>query len=212
MQFTYGAQVFTASGQDAGRITHVVLDPTTKTITHIVVRKGLLFAEEKVVPFELFAIANPREVTLRADAGDLTRLLPFRESYYITIETSPVANGDAPMITGGGWYLNPSAETKQDTTGWRGFKHVRREKENIPENTVALQERVRVISGDGQHVGIIESVLTRDSIAYATHVVIVSGLLVKTRKIMPTAWFRFIEADRIYLARNATRLQTLQEY
>jgi uncharacterized protein YrrD len=43
----------------------VVLDPQTKKAIHIVVRKGFLFTEDKVVPISFISDATEDRVTLR---------------------------------------------------------------------------------------------------------------------------------------------------
>jgi sporulation protein YlmC with PRC-barrel domain len=40
MQFKGGADVLTASNDTVGKVDRVVLDPRTKQVTHLVVRKG----------------------------------------------------------------------------------------------------------------------------------------------------------------------------
>ena len=46
MQFKENARVITAGGQKVGRIDRVVLDPKSKELTHLVVKKGFLFTRE----------------------------------------------------------------------------------------------------------------------------------------------------------------------
>lgn len=218
MQFSEGAQVFTADGEEVGRITHVVLDPLEKSVSHIVVRKGLIFTEDKVIPIDLFETANPDQVTLREDAGDLERLPPFREAHYVSVETARTTGGDAPIGAGGLYWYPPADMAASDEFSRIEYPHaperryVESEKENIPEGTIALQAGARVISADDQLVGIIESVLTQADTGYASHVVIAQGLLLKTRKFVPTAWFRLVEKDTVYLSVDAALLERLPEY
>ena len=40
MQFKENTHVYTAGGQDVGKIKRVVVDPNTKDLTHLVVQKG----------------------------------------------------------------------------------------------------------------------------------------------------------------------------
>src|SRR5574341_1521242 len=101
MQFQQDVSIVAANGQEVGHIDRVVVDPQTKAVTHIVVRKGFLFKEEKVVPMDLIADATEERITLRADAGDLEALPPFEEKHYIQSE-----GGTAPTISPSG--LAPS--------------------------------------------------------------------------------------------------------
>ncbi len=67
MQFTEGAQVFTPDNKVVGKITHVVFNPVTKEATHVVVRRGWLFSEDKVIPLNWFTIAEPERAILNED-------------------------------------------------------------------------------------------------------------------------------------------------
>ena len=40
MPFSHGASVFSTQGKEVGRIDRVMIDPKTKKVTHIVIRKG----------------------------------------------------------------------------------------------------------------------------------------------------------------------------
>ena len=86
MQLKPDTQVVTADGKRVGAIDRVVLKPDTKEVTHVVVQKGFLFSEDKVVPLSLIGPATADKVTLRPDAGDLQELPNFEESYYIPVE------------------------------------------------------------------------------------------------------------------------------
>lgn len=82
MEFKQGATVEMPTGDNVGHIARVVLDPRTKEVTHVVVRKGFLFTEDKVVPTSLIASATEDRVRLREYAGDLRQLPVFEETHY----------------------------------------------------------------------------------------------------------------------------------
>jgi hypothetical protein len=71
MQLKKNAHVHTADQQDAGRVKRVVIDPKTKQITHIVVEKGLLFTEERVLPIRMVADATEEQVTLQGEVNNV---------------------------------------------------------------------------------------------------------------------------------------------
>src|SRR6266545_4349468 len=97
MQFKQGTGVYTSDGRDVGRIDRVVLDPKTKEVTHIVVRKGFLFTEDKIVPLSLIASALEDQVRLRPDAGDLGALPPFEETHYIPVDEAEARGANYPV-------------------------------------------------------------------------------------------------------------------
>jgi sporulation protein YlmC with PRC-barrel domain len=209
MQLKRDSTVFTASGQEVGRVDRVVLDPETKEVTHVVVRKGLFFAQDKVVPIRLIANATETRAILREDAGDLQALPNFEETHFVAGNEpepgnhSPVANyrpsiiPDALSIPGGG------------ASRASGSAHITQIKENIPEGTVALKEGAKVITSDGKHVGTVEQVHTDPQAGRATHLIISKGVLLKERKRVPADWVSEVKADEIHLSVAAHAIDEL---
>jgi uncharacterized protein YrrD len=210
MQFKDGTNVYTADGDQVGRIDRVVIDPRTKEVSHVVVRKGLLFTEDKVVPLELIAGATEDMVTLRDDAGDLDVLPHFEESHYVPMSEADQATTYAPGYAspvywyppfGGAWYGAPVYPEVTYTT---------RTEQNIPEGTVGLKEGAKVVSADGDHVGNVERIFTTGD--RATHMLISQGLLFKEKKLIPTLWISTITEDEVKLGVNSGMLERLPAY
>ncbi len=99
MQFKQGTKVYTSDGKDVGSVDRVVLHPKTKEVTHIVIRKGFLFSEDKIIPLALIDSTTDDRVTLRGIASDLDTLLPFEETHYIPLDKGEISNADYPV----GW-------------------------------------------------------------------------------------------------------------
>ena len=108
MQFKDGTAVFTSTGEEVGHIDRVVIDPGTKEVTGIVVRKGFLFTEDKVVPISLIAAATDERVTLREDAGDLQALPDFEETHYIAYDDERARDGKLQLadLEGGSFTIS----------------------------------------------------------------------------------------------------------
>jgi len=68
MQIQANALVVSADGKDLGHVRRVVIDPRNDQIKDIVVRKGKLFTEDRVVPMELVAETVSEQVRLKIDA------------------------------------------------------------------------------------------------------------------------------------------------
>ncbi len=183
MKFKQNASVSTADGEGVGHIDRVVIAPATKRVTHVVVRKGLLFADDRVVPIGLVAEATDDHINLREGAGDLHDLPIFEESVYVRMT-----------------YPDP---------GPSGPQYAQRVEQNIPEGTVALREGAKVIAEDGKLVGRVEGILTNAETDQATYILISQGFLQKERKLVPAFWAREIEENEIYLAAPANVLETI---
>lgn len=211
MQFKRDTKVYTATGEDVGSVSRVVLNPQTKEVTHVVVQKGFFFTEDKLLPLSLIASATGERVTLRPDAGDLHSLPLFEETRYIPLDAAEARAVAYPpdlamplysyMPLGIGWseYVPPApfrAETEQ----------------NIPSNTVAVKEGARVITSDDRHVGDVERVFTDSALDRMTYFVISQGLILKEKKAVPSSWIRSVTEDEVHLNVGATVFEGLPEF
>ncbi len=91
-------------------------------------------------------------------------------------------------------------------------QYIETTEENIPDNTVALAKGAEVLSMDGDVVGHIDSVVVNDETRIATHIIISQGLLLKSRKLVPTSWFTVIGEDQLRLAVSNHLLESLPDY
>ena len=216
MQLVQDASVVTASGERVGELDRIVIDPRTKEVTHVVVRKGVLFTQDKVVPIDLIASASEEGVVLREDAGDLEALPNFEEEHFVALnedeyarsqyeETAPPSLYWYPPLYGapfGAGRLNPTYPPLYPVEVER----------NIPEGTIALKEGARVISADGDHVGNVEQVLTEPEADRASHFVISSGFLLKEKKLVPVRWVDRIDEEEVRLVVGSDLIERLREY
>ena len=216
MQFKEGAKVFTADGERVGTIDRVVLEPDTKEVTHIVVQKGFLFTEDKVVPMSLVGPATQDRVTLREDAGDLEKLPDFREAHYVPADREPEPQ---PVPGAAHWarslYLYPPVGAWWATSSFADYdrpQYVVKTETNIPEGTVALEEGARVISSDGEHVGDVERIFTDPLEDRATHLLISEGLILKEKRLIPTGWMTSVLEDEVHLSVKSEFVENLPEY
>jgi len=208
MQFKRGADVFTADGRKVGSIDRVVIDPRTREVSHIVIRKGFLFAEDKVVPIDLIAKTTEDRIVLRSDVGDLDALPQFEETHYIPLyDSGTPSTADVPLY----WY------PPVGVLGYPGYVppvpfYVEETERHIPENTVPLKEGSKVISSDGKHVGNVERIFADSQTGRVTHFVISQGLILKEKKLIPATWISSVLEDAVYLTVDTHQLDALPEY
>jgi uncharacterized protein YrrD len=215
MQFKEGTHVYTADQKEVGTVDRVVIDPNTNEITHIVVRKGWLFTEDKVVPTTLIDMAIEDRVQLRAGVQNLDDLPPFEEAYYVT-------PGDGTEGAYGAGYARPLYWNPPIGAAWTGYyggyygyplaPYVAFTEQNIPEGTVGLKEGARVTSADGENVGHVERVFTNDELNRATHLLVAEGWLFKEKRLVPVDWVRSVDEDEIHLSVNARTLESVPAY
>lgn len=215
MELKEGTSVFTASGEEVGKINRFVLDPATNEVTHIVVQKGWLLPEDKVVPLRMISSATEERVVLNEDTGDFDQLPPFEETHYVELTEADTSPEEQPTYRYGPayyWYP-PSGYIGYPAygLGYYGWPLVETQ-QNIPENTVPLQEGSNVISSDDEHVGDVERLFVDPDSNRATHFLISQGLLFKERKLVPAHWVRSVEEDKVHLAVPSRLLERLPAY
>ena len=215
MEFKQDAKVFALDGREVGHVDRVVLDPTTKAVTHIVVRKGFLFTEDRVVPLDLIVAATAEHVTLREDAGDLHALPKFEEPHYVIPEDERIAASDNPAspvypyppLASGSLIGYPTSLNYGEPP------YATYLEQNIPDGAVALKEGAKVFTDDNQPVGNIEQVFTDFWIGdQVTHFLVSKGLLLKEKKLVPISWVSSIGEAEIRLAVSARLLGMLRPY
>jgi uncharacterized protein YrrD len=226
LELKKGANVYTADGDKVGTIERVVLDPRTKEVTHVVVEKGFLFAEDKVVPISLLGPTTDDRVTLREGEHEFDKLPPFIKTEFVRaevespqrVELRPDEGQEVSQPTpyaqpyywypplGVGWWTGIPYPSGLDS------EFVRTDTINIPEGTVALEEGARVVGSDEKQVGDIEEVLTDPETDRVTHFVIAEGLLLKERRLVPANWVDSILEDRVFLCVPSDVVEDLPEY
>jgi sporulation protein YlmC with PRC-barrel domain len=83
MEFERGSEVFSSEGESIGRLRRVVIDPATKKVAALIVERGLLFTEEKLVPLTLVDRVEDDRVILSSSKAGLAELDRFEETHYV---------------------------------------------------------------------------------------------------------------------------------
>ena len=218
MELREGTSVFTPGGEEVGRVNRFVLDPATNEVTHIVIQKGWLLPEDKVVPFELVSSATDEKVVLSDEIGDFDALPPFEETHFIRATDDrpddPTAAPDPDYQYTPAYYLYPA----QSNIGFPGIAlgHYAwpsgEKKRNIPEATVPLKEGTNILSANGDHIGNVERLFLEEGSNRVTHFLVSQGVLFKDRKLIPVDWVKSVEEDNVYLTVPSRVLERLPAY
>ncbi len=215
MELKEGTSVFTPGGDEVGKINRFVLDPATNEVTHIVVQKGWLLPEDKVIPIDMIGTATEERVVLNQTAGDLDQLPAFEETHFVELtdqDFPPPADSSSRYASAYYWYP-PSGYIGYPGfgRGYYGWPPVETTR-NIPADTIPLKEGANVMSADGEHIGDVERLFVDSDSHRATHFLISEGLLFKERKLIPAHWVRSVEEDKVYLAVPSRLLERLPAY
>ncbi|MBT4819434.1 MAG: hypothetical protein HON70_27245, partial [Lentisphaerae bacterium] len=91
MKILFGTSVATRDGKDVGQVKEVIVDPRTRTVTHIVVQEGLLFENDRIVSAEDVERASETAVLLSVSEAELTDLsVDYAEEHFITADVEEV--------------------------------------------------------------------------------------------------------------------------
>lgn len=222
MQFRENAEVLTSTGDLVGRIHRVVIDPKSNAVTHLVVKKGMLFTKDKVIPIEQIEAAKGDEVILKSGPTKPDDFPDFEKTHYVPIDqartyTERGTSGPTPGPKPLAWYypLPGGAWWRRRMGGYPGYPdppYTHRTELNIPENSVPLEEGAKVLSSDGEHVGDVERIYVGEEEQRVTHLLISHGLVSKVRRLIPTMWVEHVLTDSVRLSVNRDFVEDLPEY
>ena len=160
LEVTQDTNVYTARDEHVGSVDRIVIDPVTRRLSHVVVRKGRFFPEDKLIRMEDIATATPERINLRQDVA-LDDLLPFIEQHYVPLDEvdrpARLIDGRAGFVST--WYgpLGVAAPMHADTL-------LAVSERNIPDRLTALQPGVRVFASNHEVVGrLVPVLLERDA-------------------------------------------------
>ncbi len=216
MQIKQGAEVYTAGGDRVGSIDRVAINPRTRAVTHLVVRKGLILRRDKILPVEWLAETGEEKVILRQGAGDLDGLPDYEEQYFVPTDAVPydatVNTGYVPMVY---WYppaLNTAVAPVIDDVRYNETPAHSGSPDTTLGDSIALKEGAAVISSDDQEVGRVEGIQFQADGGQVEHIVVSKGLLQKTRKRIPALWLQTVTGNEVRLAVEAKVLEHVPDY
>ncbi len=193
MEFKRGSSVVSSDGVKMGKLERVVIDPATKKVASLVIERGLLFPEDKLVPVDLVERGDDRQVILKSDRHALEDLNVFEETHYLPL------NEEGEELEAYYWYPPVQGLTDSPYPVLPYPVYVESRRQNIPENYVALREGAHVMDEDGKHVGNLEQVITDPKTEQATHLVVSSGFLSREKKLLPAYWIKDVSENKIFL-------------
>lgn len=213
MEISDNARVFSAHDEHIGKIDRIVIDPITRELSHIVVRSGVFFPDDKVIPVADIATATAERVNL-VTGVDPDQYPPFEEHNYVPL--SPAAFEKAgvsqpatplrPTMPAYVWYgqhgvLPPPHESFIATVASR----------NIPEHAVTIQPGSPVIAHDHEVIGeVAEVIATEDGVA--THIVLKDGGLSSMDRAIPVTFVDRIVEGSVRLAVDGAVVSALPPF
>lgn len=208
------AMVRSPSGEDLGEIERFVINPSTREVSHVVVKQGVIFTEHRVVPVDLIDHVDAEGPVLSADV-DPDDLPPFETEHYVPVDQVTRDRvdsrlGDAsmwryPTLTTGFYPAYPGIgipyRTEPQMTTVRDF--------NIPKGTKVVDDQTPVESASGRVVGTVTEVVIDEDDRLSHLAVAIDGL--EGDRIVPAHWIDSIAESRIVLAVGEESLRHLEQ-
>ena len=192
MDIPLNVEVFCLDGL-CGRSTSVVLQPKTKEVTHLVVKKNGSPHQEILIPVTAVTATTPDSINLRYAKHELAGLQPFIETDYIQVKIPRPADGIYYMMP----YVHPEVETLP-------VKHAA-----IPEDELAVHRGAWVEATDGL-VGRVDEFLMDPENDQITHLVLREGHFWGQKDVtIPVSDKERIEENTVHLIIDKHQIETL---
>jgi sporulation protein YlmC with PRC-barrel domain len=188
-----------------GELADVVIDPTKRRLTHLVVEPQGDHGEAKLVPIELVdADGEPPAISIRCSVAEAGRLRPVEEYAYLRL-------GDTPELEPG-WEIGVESVLAEPYYGYGGGvgvgyetlpagydPHVSMTYDRIPKGEVEIRRASEVTSSDGHGLGKVDGFLV-DEDDHITHFVLERGHLWGKREVtIPISAVASVHTDAVTL-------------
>ncbi|MCK6623594.1 MAG: hypothetical protein DPW09_06130 [Anaerolineae bacterium] len=186
-----GAPVEARDGP-VGRVQQVVLNLGNKRVTALVVRQGMLFGQNIVVPIKAVAEATDKLIHLHLSSDQLQS----QPVHYLPFITASNGYGPGQVV------LSLLGQSHDDTRAGQGVS-------GEPGAIIRAGQRVECRDGDA---GKVHWVLLDGHTGRVTHFVVRQGVLRRRDIMVPVEWVSEYHADHLKLAVDRVALDPLPEY
>jgi osmotically-inducible protein OsmY/sporulation protein YlmC with PRC-barrel domain len=203
--FRIGAPVFALDGR-TGHLDKVVIDPHTRRVTHLVIHRGFLLDEDRVVPVELVERATPDGIFLHLTSQELTRQPLYREERFVgpPPDWEPLPEYLATDVRFWGSPYGGVAPPILPLVEYT-IRH------GIPERTIVLERGTEVRTRD-EAVGEIDHLLVDPMRQEPTHLVVRLDNQPQQPVIVPFEWVEDLGDGYVLLKCTREDLRQLQWY
>jgi sporulation protein YlmC with PRC-barrel domain len=178
-----------------GRSTHIIINPTTEQVTHLVVKEQWPSKIERIVPVGWIAATTRDIIVLNHNREEFTRLNPFNQTDFVQREVSHYATD--PKLTLVWPYTVPAKQIIDD------------EYRTIPQDELAVRRGARVRATDGR-IGQVDEFLVDPESGHISHLVLREGLPWEKKYItVPIADIERIEENTVYLKLDKKSVKSL---
>jgi sporulation protein YlmC with PRC-barrel domain len=194
-----------------GELADVVIDPTTRCVTHLVVQPSRAGEPTRLVPIARARGGDEATIVLDGSAEEIGRLESVQETAYLRLGEFPVDDPD--------WQVG--VEEMLALPYYQGLDalgaepaayddHVMWKYDRIPKGDVEIRRASPVTSSDGHHVGHVDGFVVDDE-AHIAHFVLEHGHLWGKREVViPIGAVARVETDEVVLTLSKDEVGALE--
>ena len=174
----------------------VIIDPTEKKITHIVVKEKHFPHLERIVPVDLIVASTSDSIQLNCNEKVFAKMDEFIEHHFIRSDTPYFEYLPTEYLV---WpYVRPAEVDYRDI-----------QSEHIPRAELAIHRGAQVKSTDGR-VGSVDEFLIDPTNGHVTHLILREGHLWGKKAItIPISQVDHFSDDTVYLKMDKSSIETL---
>jgi sporulation protein YlmC with PRC-barrel domain len=198
-----------------GELADVVIDPTTRRVTHLVVQPRRPSEPTRLVPVERARSDDEADGTIALDASvaEIGRLEPVQETAYLRLDEFPVADPDWEV--GVQEMLALPYYQGLDAVGAEPIAyddHAMWKYDRIPKGEVEIRRASPVTSADGHHLGHVDGFLI-DGDDHIGNLVLEHGHLWGKREVViPIGAVARVETDAVVLTLSKDEVGALESH
>lgn len=178
-----------------GRSTHIVINPATEQVTHVVVKEQWPSPNERMVPVGWIAATTREIIVLNHTREQFAQLDPFNQTDFIQREVPHFAAD--PKLTLVWPYTVPAKQIIEDPH------------RTIPPEELAVRRGARVRATDGR-IGQVDEFLIDPENGYISHLVLREGLPWDKKYVtIPISDIERIEEDTVHLKLDRKSVRAL---
>jgi sporulation protein YlmC with PRC-barrel domain len=211
MRLELGSRV-RCTDQSVGELADVVIDPTKRQVTHIVVKPHYGEGQSRLVPIELAEAADDdRTISLTCTAAEVREQPTVEEFAYLHLDQAAVSDPD--------WDVGVTrvlALPYYETGGVGGYaggaEDVGLVYDRVPKGEVEVRRSSSVMTSDGRYVGDVDGFLVDDD-EHITHFVLERGHLWGRKEVtVPIGSVEKLESDTVTIGLSEKELGALPSH
>ena len=204
--YKIGTDVYCLDGK-AGKLIKVVLDHHSHRITDLIVEKGLLVKQDRVIPVEAVQWVNENGILLSISSREMANYPEYREVEFAISEPAVLEELGYKYVPGDS--LTWAARYGFPVESYRpAIKE--RVREGVDPDRALIGRGTRVIGHDGT-AGYIDHLLVDDKSGEISHLVVRQGLL-PSQLVIPMEMVERIEDESVYVRASREELEGLKQY